>query len=344
MTAPIYSTCLELLDDYRRGPAAAARGGARLLCFEGVDGHDVYNVTAPLEWDGRPHLFGRREARDSEHSHLVLFGCDDTECWRPSMDWAPMESLQDPCFTFLDGDLVLGGVRFPVPMRDGTLGWRMEFYRLRPGDRAPELLFSGPDRMKDIRLRQLPDRRIAAFTRPQGRVGGRGRIGFAVAEDLAEIDAEFLQSAPLFPDQHPDDEWSGANEIHLLSDGSLGVLGHIAMFDAQDHRHYFAMAFTVDPVTATAGPLRIIAERRDFPAGPSKRPDLNNVIFSGGLVRGAGRRAMLYAGLSDAAAACITIGDPFAEGEETAAAEEEVETITVVLAGGGEEDLVAVSS
>jgi hypothetical protein len=340
--APTHRSCLELLETYRRGSGATEPGTAHLLRFDGVGGHDVYNITAPLEWDGRPHLFGRHEARDSEHSHLVMFCRDRTGCWRPDGDWTPMAALQDPCFTFLNGELVLGGVRFPVPMRDGTAGWRMEFYRLRPR-RAPELLFSGPDRMKDIRLKQLPDGRIAAFTRPQGAIGGRGRIGFALAEALADIGEEFLESAPLFPAQHPDEEWSGANEIHLLSDGSLGVLGHIAMFDAHEHRHYFAMAFNVDPVTAAAGPLNIIAERRDFPAGPSKRPDLVNVIFSGGLVRGPNQRALLYVGLSDAAAACITIRDPFAD-REAVTPVEKFESDTVVPAGNGVENLAAVSS
>lgn len=71
------------------------------------------------------------------------------------------------------------------------------------------------------------------------------------------------------------------------------------------------MAFTFDPLTRKPEAMRIIATRTDFPAGESKRPDLQNVIFSGGLVRIAGDRAWLYAGLSDAEAGRVLIADPF---------------------------------
>lgn len=143
------------------------------------------------------------------------------------------------------------------------------------------------------------------------RVGGRGRIGFTVVRSLDEVTAEIMTAAPLFPDQHSAEEWSGANEIHLLANGTLGVLGHLARFDENQHRQYFAVVFPVCPVTAQVGPLKLIAERKDFPEGPAKRPDLTDVIFSGGLVRSGDGRAELYAGLSDAAAAKLNIQDPF---------------------------------
>jgi hypothetical protein len=49
----------------------------------------------------------------------------------------------------------------------------------------------------------------------------------------------------------------------------------------------------------------------NFPAGATKRPDLVDVIFSGGLVRNGGGSATLYAGLRDAEAGWITIPAPF---------------------------------
>lgn len=306
----------ELLEEYRdskrplEGP-----GAARRLSFEGVGGCDVYNVTAPFSWDSGTYLLGRVEPRDTEHSCLFLFEYEEPKSrWIPSTRISPMESLQDPCFTFIDGDLVFGGVRFPVPLTSGELGWRTEFHRLnRQGEVTP--LFLGPEKMKDIRLKQLRDGRIAVFTRPQGAIGGRGRIGFTIVDSLADVNAEIMEAAPLFPDQHPDEEWSGANEIHLLQGGLLGVLGHVARFDGPYKRQYFSMVFAVDPETRETGPMRIIAERKDFPAGPAKRPDLEDVIFSGGLVRGPDGRATLYAGLSDAAAASLEIPDPFLEWE-----------------------------
>ena len=283
---------------------------SELLSFKGVDGLDVYNITAPFRWHGQFCLFGRVEARNVEHSKLMLFSRDGESTWVPSDLMPPLDSLQDPCFTEVDGSIILGGVRFPVEMPDGTPGWRMEFYRLGPPQK-PEYLFSGPDKMKDIRLKQLPDGSIAIFTRPQGPVGGRGRIGFAVVPSLAEVTAEVMETARLLPPQHPADEWSGANEVHLLENGMLGVLGHLARFDHNEHRQYFAVAFTFCPDTGEASPLQLIAERKDFPTSPTKRPDLEDVIFSGGLVRLGDGMAELYAGLSDAAAAKIKIPDPF---------------------------------
>jgi hypothetical protein len=55
----------------------------------------------------------------------------------------------------------------------------------------------------------------------------------------------------------------------------------------------------------------MVAARRHFPDGPAKRPDLVDVIFSGGLRRRADGSASLYAGISDAAAARVDMPDPF---------------------------------
>jgi hypothetical protein len=287
-----------------------ARGRAEIIRFEGVEGFDVYNITAPFIWLGQTLLFGRVEARATEHSKLVLFSLGPNGTWSPSDLMPPFDSLQDPCFTEVDGDIVLGGVRFPVDLADGGTGWRMEFHRLTGPGRL-EHLFSGPDKMKDIRLKQLPGGSVAVFTRPQGRVGGRGRIGFTVVPRLSAVTAEVIEAADLLPPQHSAEEWSGANEVHLLENGLLGVLGHLARFDHNNHRQYFAVAFSVCPATRRAGSLQLIAERQDFPEGPIKRPDLVDVIFSGGLVRGRNGSAELYVGLSDAAAARIEIPDPF---------------------------------
>lgn len=287
-----------------------------MMRFQGVEGLDVYNITAPFQWRGSTCLFGRVEARDVEHSKLVLFCRGADGVWAPSDVMPPLDSLQDPCFTEVDGEIILGGVRFPIQLADGNTGWRMEFYRLTAEGRLDHL-FNGPDKMKDIRLKQLPDGSIAVFTRPQGEIGGRGRIGLTVVPNLSELNAEVIEAARLLPPQHSSDEWSGANEIHLLENGKLGVLGHLARFDHNEHRQYFAVVFTVCPATGQAGPLRLIAERRDFPDGPKKRPDLEDVIFSGGLVRGSNGKAELYVGLSDAAAAKIEIPDPFASIESS---------------------------
>ncbi len=66
------------------------------------------------------------------------------------------------------------------------------------------------------------------FSRPQGTLGGRGQIDFAPLNSLDELTATALDTAPLLAGQFLSEEWGGANELHLLADERLGVLGHTA--------------------------------------------------------------------------------------------------------------------
>jgi hypothetical protein len=306
-------SCLTLLSRVRRPTPPRARK----LALEGVGDRDVYNIAAPFEMDGRQIIAGRVERRDVEHSEIVFFA-EHNGNWRPIPSAATFPGLQDPCITFIGGEIVLGGVRFPVTVADGSIGWRMEFYR---GTTLNSLLLflTGPEKMKDVRLVELADERVGVLTRPQGAKGGRGKIGFLIADNLEAITPAAMEEAPLFVGQCRDDEWLGANEAHCLSNDLVGVLGHIAYFDQQEHRHYYPMAFCVNPRTGQASPPEIIASRADFPAGPAKRPDLVDVMFSGGLVRHGDATATLYAGLSDAEAGCLLLPDPFARFESAPA-------------------------
>ena len=143
--------------------------------------------------------------------------------------------------------------------------------------------------MKDIRLAGLPDGRVALFSRPHCGPGYRGRIGIAIVDGLDALSAEVIAGAPILHGQFTDSEWGGVNEVHLLRDGRLGLLGHIAWMEVGEIRHYYAMVFALDPHTGQTGPVRIIARRSQFPPGPAKRPDLVDVIFAGGLLSKLGR-------------------------------------------------------
>ena len=61
--------------------------------------------------------------------------------------------------------------------------------------------------------------------------------------------------------------------------------------------------------------MKIISERRDFAPGECKRADLEDVVFSGGLVRRSGGKAELYCGVGDAEAHVRIIDDPFLKKE-----------------------------
>jgi len=57
--------------------------------------------------------------------------------------------------------------------------------------------------------------------------------------------------------------------------------------------------------------VAIVAGRTEFPPGPSKRPDLNDVLFTARIIRNQDGTATLYTGMSDCEAGCANITDPF---------------------------------
>nr|WP_245683838.1 DUF1861 family protein [Vulcanibacillus modesticaldus] len=284
------------------------------LFFTGVGEKDVYNITAPFEDDGELVIAGRVESRDSENSEVYFFVERDGK-------WIPRENtkkykLQDPFVTKINDELVFGGVEiFTHPENPENLWWRTIFYRGKNINSLKQFAV-GPNGMKDIRLVGLANGAIGVFTRPQGEKGGRGKIGFFKIDKLEDLTIEKIESAPLLAGQFIDEEWGGVNEAHLLSNGLIGVLGHIANFDQQQNRHYYSMEFCLDPETLEHTKLNIIAERNNMREGEAKRPDLVDVLFSGGLVRNKDGTATLYTGVSDVEAQRITICDPFLKYEK----------------------------
>ncbi|MDQ8738819.1 DUF1861 family protein [Paenibacillus sp. LHD-38] len=307
-------TCDELLRSYKTSGVTPRDAQKLIFNGSGVDGKDVYNISAPFLDEGVLVIAGRVESRDSEQSEIMFF-VEQDGVWIPR-EGAPVFQLQDPFFTRIAGELVLGGVEtFPNPDIPDALKWRTVLYK---GERINTLtsFFKGPDGMKDIRLVELADSSIGVFTRPQGEKGGRGKIGFVRIGSLNELSTDLIDEAPLLEGQFTDAEWGGANEAHLLKNGLVGVLGHIACFDDSGDRHYYPMAFAFDPADGTFSDIELIAVRDAFLPGPSKRPDLMDVVFSGGLVRNIeGGTAVLYAGISDAEAQKLTIVDPFVKFE-----------------------------
>ena len=278
--------------------------------FSGIEEvKDVYNITAPFEDKGNTYIAGRTEARDSEQSEVVFFK-KSGEDWEADNSLARLQ-LQDPFVTRIQDELILGGVEiFDDVEKPGTWNYRTVFYR---GNSIPELkrFTQGPDRMKDIRLGGLPDGRILVMTRPQGKVGGRGKIGYLIIDSLEELTADNMEKAEILEGMFLPEEWGGCNELHLLKNGKIGVLSHIAKYDEEMNRHYYSTAFCFDYITGEFTPMKIIAVRANFQDGPSKRDDLKDVIFSGGLIRKENGKAQLYCGVSDVEGHSITISDPF---------------------------------
>lgn len=304
-------TCRQLLEEYQADNSSNNSSVKLNFLLGDREGKDVYNITAPFEWEGKTLLAGRVEDRDSEHSEVIFFE-QKGESWVP-VEEAPVLQLQDPFVTKVDDLLVVGGVEiFPDEENPGALCWRTIFYR---GASIKELkrFAKGPDKMKDIRLLQLADKRILAAVRPQGAVGGRGKIGFTIINTLEELTEETINKADILKGQFIDEEWGGCNEMHLLENGKVGILSHIACFDEKGGRHYYSTCFVYDVETKDYTPMKMISARKDFAPGASKRPDLEDVIFSGGLIRTHDGKAQLFCGVGDAEAHMRVIEDPFGD-------------------------------
>jgi len=295
-------------------PVPAPIGGK--LRFTGVDGQDVYNITPPFRTAGRTVVAGRVEARDSEQSAAIFFE-ERHGTWQP-VEGAPRFAFQDPFVARIAGELVFGGVEV-WEGEDGLFAWRTVFYRggdifdLRP-------FFAGPVGMKDIRLCELADGRVAVFTRPRGAKGGRGTIGYVEVPNLDALTVEAIDAAPMLEGMFHPLDWGGVNEAHLLETGEIGLIAHAAFFKDDilyGERRYFATAFTFDPATRTWRDHRVIAAREQFAPGAAKRPDLVDVVFSSGIV-GVGSATRLYAGTSDAEAQWVELPYPFDAGRAAA--------------------------
>lgn len=306
-------TCDELLLEFKGKDFKDASSKIKFDLGE-ADTRDIYNITAAFTWNGETIIGGRVEARDSEDSEVVFFKQEEDGVFRPRKGY-PTYRLQDPFLAIIHEELVIGGVEiYDDPLKPGTLAYRTIFLKGKTLD-SLERFAKGPERMKDIRLLQLKEDKILVFTRPQGEIGGRGTIGYTVINKLEELTVENIEKAVLLDKQFIKEEWGGANELHLLKNGLIGVLAHVAKFDEQGDRHYYSSTFAFNVETGEYTPMKLIAIRANFADGAYKRPDLLDVIFSGGLVREENGKARLYCGVSDAEAHVITIEDPFLEYE-----------------------------
>ncbi len=285
---------------------------AHRLRFLGVEGYDVYNISVPFESQGETWIAGRVEKRENELSVVRLFRQTGEDTYTADLPELTFRNLQDPFVARIDGEIILGGVQIVThPLDPGRIiSWQTLFFH---GQTLPELklLAVGPACMKDIRLCGLDDGRVAVFTRPQGKKGGLGRIGFTVLNRLRDLCADTILDAVIDPSYFLPEEWGGVNDVHLMKNGLLGVVGHIARRTGGD-RHYHATTFVLDPETGDHSALRIIACRGDVSASPAcKRPDLMDVLFTGGIVRRGDGTATLYTGVSDCESWRAAIPDPF---------------------------------
>lgn len=308
---PPFAHCIGLINDFDKKEIPQGEK----LQFEGVEeGYDVYNISAPFYVGDKVFVTGRVEktevTADSDSQVMLFEQMNGGWCLANEQ---PKFKMEDGFAARIGEELIIGGVEvFPDPTEENPnhKNYRTIFYRGKDTT-SLEQFTVGPDGMKDIRLISLPNGKIGVFTRPQGEIGGKGKIGYIEIDSLDDLkNKDILNNAKIIENQFPEGEWGGANELHLLKDGRIGVIGHIA-YEDEKGKHYYAMAFIYDPVTKSSSPIEIIATRKNFPNGKAKSPKHDDIIFPGGLIRNGDGTATLYVGLGDTETGKITIVDPF---------------------------------
>lgn len=297
--------CDKLLKEHKR---MRTKKTAKRVNFIGIFNKDVYNITAPFLNNGRIVIAGRVESKMGRDS-MVLFFEKYENAWCHIVE-SPIMELEDPFFTRIGDEIVVGGVEiFSNINNPYNLIWRTIMYKGRDIFHL-KLFFVGPDGMKDLRIAELKDGSIGVLTRPQGAKGGRGKIGFIKIRRLNDLSMGVIEDAPILNDFLNDDEWGGINSIYPIDKDNIGLLGHIAKMDENGMKHYYSMTFVLDMNSMIYKDVKIIAAREDFLPGPSKDESLYDVVFSGGLTF-KNKKAVLYAGISDIEAQTIEIDNPF---------------------------------
>lgn len=303
-------SCNELLTEFKTRTGIFQ---SEKLNFKFNHKKDIYNITAPFLVNNEKIIAARVEDRESENSQVIFFKeINNTFMIKENF---PILNLQDPFICRIKDEMVLGGVEtYPHPEKKGELGYKTAFFRGKTLDKLQKFAY-GPEMMKDIRLLEVSNEKILVATRPQGEIGGRGKIGYIIIESLEDLNPENILKASILENLFYDDEWGGVNELHLLNNGLIGALSHIAKFDELGNRHYYSSAFTLNIENGHYSSMKIIATKDNFNENEYKREDLKDVIFSGGLIRMKNNLAELYCGVCDVSAHKILINDPFLEYE-----------------------------
>jgi len=283
---------------------------SKILQIRNTHGKTAYNPTIPFKDRGITYMGVRVESLGSELDSRICFAHRIRyDRWKIDDSLSSLP-LQDPTYIEINGELIISGIK--VRSEGHNIIWNQEFYR---GDsiRNLEHFVSGPVGMKDIRLVNLEDR-VGITTRPPGKVGGLGRIGYmeiGKIDELAKLTESDWYNAKLIDGLFGEKTWGGTNQILVLPNDILGVIGHKAYGVVSNDKlmkHYYAISFKFDPKTYSISNLRTIARRVDFPPSSSKRnPELDDVVFPAGI----DDNYNLYCGLSDYCIGVKKIENPF---------------------------------
>ncbi|CCW68386.1 unnamed protein product, partial [Phytomonas sp. Hart1] len=281
-----------------------------LLTFKGVDGFDVYNPSVPFQYKGKNYIFGRVEKFDEwAQSTVILF-----EETRPdeytrvlnSITW----NLEDPFVVKIHGEMIFGGTHI-TKSAGKILNYWCDFYRGTPENL--KYFASGPIGMKDVRLIELPKKKVGVFShfRPEGAC----LTGLAIIDNISVLSPEVVNSARYIQHQAFGDAWGGPNQVYLLSSGNLGCISHHGYLQDQEEgdqlRVYCCTSFVLDPDTLEVHDFKIIATHDCFPPCIPKLPRLADCAFVSGITMRKDGKCNLYSGIGDSHTGRVVIDYPF---------------------------------
>jgi hypothetical protein len=263
-----------------------------------LNGKTAYNPTIPINHKGKKYLGLRVESLMKETDSQVFFAEEKEN--KLIIDYSINSlKLQDPAYVKIKKDTLILGVN--VWEQNNKIEWKQDIY-IGESIEKLEYFTSGPIGMKDIRLVDFGDR-IGVFTRPQGIIGGKGKIGYfeiSNINELKKMSNEDWYEAELIENMFNENEWGGVNQAIKISNDEIKIIGHIAhqSINKQNQltKHYNAMSFKFNIITKEFSEFKKIAERKHFPNSNSKRsPELDDIIFPSGI----DNSNYLYCGISD---------------------------------------------
>lgn len=291
---------------------------------------DWYNPTHPFVDEGDKIMAVRLEPRDCEVS-FIGFIKENPDKEGYSFDWTRplIENAQDPSITSdNNGNHILSVVSIQADENDRITGYNTTQFR-GPNVRTLSLFHTLPG--KDNRPIQLQDR-VRAFLRPQGEIGGAGKLAVRDYPDWEQYKADLrpLTPADLLEANFVESNHGGPN--FPLPDGQ--VYGHIAdkVYDKTGsvvRLQYYVTWMLTDlgtgqllyqesPMTGALEPLiKVITDRSDFPESgeipdkDSQNPQkIHDVVFTSGIEHVGQGRVRITTGISDTRIGVREIDDP----------------------------------
>lgn len=282
------------------------------LIFLGLKNQDVYNPSIPFKWHEKEYLYGRIEKRNEWARSLVgLFEKINHDKWCLTSNNL-LYQLEDPFITIINNELILGSVH--VQYKQNKIDkFYTYFYR---GENPQNLVYftTGPANMKDIRLVALANNKIGVFSRPKNDLIKKlyncdSAIGFTTINNLDELNDKVIEQAKYIPGIFKKGEWGGCNQVYLLENGLLGIIGH-KCYRENGLATYTNTAFVFDPIKHEILNQKIIGTRGCYPIGPAKKSYLTDCAFASGIVVN-DKKVNLYSGLNDCEVGRILIDNPF---------------------------------